>query len=331
MNNLPDNSFDQLSKSYVKKTLKQYTEKPLQIGNSFLQISKASEKWVTISESRKGLVQQHRRNTISTILEYILYKKTLFLRDSEESSTEIDPTTQSKQYQTQHENFLEIKQDFQAHLEVIFKNYTKLISFNVDEENNTVTIKLNHDKTITLTLPSAKDNIHQLEIISISTNKHDLNNIQNNVSKYNFLMSYSQVVDLIYRNSKESIHFITTLKKLISFKKQLKLLVSFVNNEVSTQPHVEETKVLIKNYLRKCKKGDELVIDYDDFVSNNVVFKRKVVISKVTKIRTTMKIYGISKEDENFHHIEFSRTFTKINQDLDKITNEIYDLYIANL
>ena len=323
------NTYDNLSKAYVKKHLKQYIEKPLQIGAAFFQIQKASEKWVTITESRKGLVQEHRRNTIDNILDYMMYKKTLFLKDADESASDIDPITQSKGYQTQHENFVEIKQEFQTHLEVIFKNYTKLINFNVDEENNTIVIKINHDQTITLVLPTSIDNIANLEMITISTNQENLQHIRNDISKFK---CYQAIAALIYTSSKESIHFITTIKQLIAFKKQLKLLVSFVNATNSTEENfeVDEKREMIKNYLRRCKKGDEIILPYEDFVSNGVNFKREMVINKTTKIRTTVKVFAKS-EDETVKHIEFARTFTKINQDLDKNTNEMYNLYIANI
>jgi hypothetical protein len=56
-----------------------------------------------------------------------------------------------------------------------------------------------------------------------------------------------------------------------------------------------------------------------------------MVINKVTKIRTTLKIFTNLQEDGKFKHVEFARTFTKVNHYLDKVTNEMYDLYLANL
>ena len=98
-------SFEDLSKNYIKKVLKTYVDNPLVVGQNFIKICKTSEKWITMTESRNGLVQEHRRNTINTILDYMLYKKTLFFRDTSET-IDIDPSKQSKQYQLRHDNII---------------------------------------------------------------------------------------------------------------------------------------------------------------------------------------------------------------------------------
>lgn len=324
-----------ISKPHIKRILREYSEKQLNVGNSFLKVDKASEKWIGITESRKGLVQTHKRTPITSVLQYINYKKALFMKDTTETSSEIDPKTQSKQYQLQHQNFIEVKEDLSAHLEVIFKDYTKLINFNVDEENNKIEIKINHDKTITLQQPNILENGIINEVFNISTNQEDLNDLQNDLGKFKFLKGYYHICSLLYESSKESIHFLTTIKRLISFKKNLKLLVSFVNSEenlsvIEDSKEIDKTKSEIKEFIRKCKKMEMLTLNYEDFDANGISYKREFVIHKQTKIRTIVRVFATSTIDPEVRFTEFSRTYTKVNQDLDKITNEMYDLYIAN-
>jgi hypothetical protein len=315
-------SFEELSKNYVKKVLKTYVDNPLVVGQNFIKICKTSEKWITMTESRNGLVQEHRRNTINTILDYMLYKKTLFFRDASET-TDIDPSKQSKQYQLQHDNFIETKQDFQTHLELIFKQYTSLVSFTIDESLDSVFITVNRSQKVKISLQ--KD-----DLIQVSTDV-DLSEVHQQ-STYNFFKAYSKILSLVYETSKESIHFMITLKQLLMFKKQLKLLVSFVNTDCTVDNDEQKIKEKIKHFIKTATKDDRLELAYEDFDSLGRIFKRSVVIQKATKIRTLFKVFASVDDIYNptSRFVEFSKTFTKMHQDYDRFTNEMYNLYLAN-
>jgi hypothetical protein len=319
------------SKSYIKQIISELQEKHLSIGSSFMKIDQAFEKWLVITESRKNIIQHHRRITINAIIPYLNYKKVLYLRDAGETVQEIDPTTQSVQYRTQYENFVEVKQDFQAHLEVIFKHYTKIIDFRIDEELEKIEIMINHDQKIYLRLPKVVDKDLINERINISTNQTNLDSINNHRPKYDFLKAYYSIANLLYETSKESIHFLNTIKKLISFKKQLKLLVSFVNtNDKLTEIDSEKIKSEMKNFIRACKKSERYIIKYDEIHVNGIDYKREFMIEKTTKVKTTVRVLATDLTDPTNTLIEFSRPFTKLNLDLGKNVDEFYQLYVAN-
>jgi hypothetical protein len=88
----------------------------------------------------------------------------------------------------------------------------------------------------------------------------------------------------------------------------------------------------IKHFIKTATKDDRLELAYEDFDSLGRIFKRSVVIQKATKIRTLFKVFASVDDIYNptSRFVEFSKTFTKMHQDYDRFTNEMYNLYLAN-
>lgn len=301
------------ARNIVRNHLAEYTKKPLYIGNNFIDVHKVLEKWVIMSESRNDLVQSSKRIPLKDAIIYFEYKKHLLAINSS-SDDLIDPTNQNKQYQTQYENYNETFIDVQNALTIIWKKHTSHFSFDLKDDQ------------LIIDFPGYKVKITLSEEGDITLNTDFvINNIDNKMS-YTFLNCFSETSDLIFEGSKKSFCFNIDFNRLIVFKKQLKMLVTFVNENQSSEDLEISNK--IKNFINAPKKGYcVLEIPYDSIEVNGSIFERTFRIIKLTKIRTVVDVIAKSGDIELS---EYEKTYTKVSHQIDFHTNEMTKLYLAN-
>jgi len=108
-----------------KRMLKAKIGKPFALGNNSIEVMQVSNKYVKISEVFNGLNQEHKRYTIGTALEYITYREKQFMCWPT-NDTQIDVSTQTKQYQQQYDNVEESRIDISNYITICWKSaFTK--------------------------------------------------------------------------------------------------------------------------------------------------------------------------------------------------------------
>lgn len=302
------------TRGIVRTHLSEHTKKPLKIGNNFIQVLKILEKWVTIAESRNDLVQSQKRVPLKDSIVYFEYKKFLLSTSTSLSDDLVDPKTQNKQYQQQYENYYETFIDVQNALKIVWRTHSPSHSFHLT------------DNSLKIEFPGYHVTITDIGngYLTLSTNR-ELSTIDDH-QNYTFLNAYNETANLLYGSTKESTEFNIDFHQLLLYKKQLKLLVTFVQSDSMSQEDVD-IRNQIKTFILSAKKGQTLTFEYEPIDMNGMIFKRTFNVIKLTKIRTVVKVFA---KCEDIELTEYNKTFTKVSHQIDYHTDEIQKLYLAN-
>lgn len=317
-----------LSKTTIKNLLKEYENSPIVIGENFITIKRISDKWVSIDESRNGIIQQDKKIILENAIDYIQYKHSLMLRDKdvENISIQDDDENKSIQYRTQLENYKEVLIDINNIIYNIWKPYSITgLSINIDEVENTIDILVDNKKlTIKRNTVTNELSLH-------------LNYSPTNIfSERDFILQNCtlETSKLIFENSPNANFFRKSLSTVFMMKNQLKIL-----NLVYKSATVEIDDALtekITDFVMYGKKDDSLVIPYEKFRYGERVFERCFEVTKETKIRTEITVVAHELNDmgerlgENHQIIEYSNSLVKMNKEINNSVQRIASDFVWN-
>lgn len=292
-------------KSFNRQRLKRLKDTPYVNGHNTIKIVRVADKYVRLSEHVFGIHQEHQRYNIENVFNYIHYRIAQIEASSNTEQEIIDVESQSLLYQTQYNNFIDLKDDLEdcihEALEPLYESRKQIFSetpYSIlyDTNNKSITIAFSNSFNVEITKDEKFD-------IFILTYNADLTTIQTHRDR-TIIQHLNAIAELTHGNTHASTLFGLAFHKYFMFSANLRTLYvapvdeSYINIENDIKEYIQQAKLNnVKSYIYKLKPFNG--------------FTRQFVVNKITRVRTVIYVVA-TNELTNESFIEYKEHITSI-------------------